>query len=206
MADVLCLDVWRRVVPRLDLLAASQMQAAVPGVVEDCVTALVQSVLTTPPPAQLAELLHEFAAPADPTRGFRQLTHDTCILLVTPHDASMHLSCGGGPVVVARACRSHARIELRLPPGPPSPAGFEALRGSLQALRWTVDAIACRGGRAVEVVQGGGLQGHDAWGVLWAAAARFLDVYRHGWPGTCFPTLNRTDSMPSYPSLLSVPT
>lgn len=203
MADVLCLDVWRRVVPRLDLLAATQMQAAVPGVVEDCVTALVQGVLTTPPPPQLADLLHQFAEPTDPARGFQQLTHDACILLVTPHDASMHLSCGGGPVVVARACRSHARIELRLPVGPSGPAGFEALRGSLQALRWTVDAIASRGGRAVEFALAPA-PGH--WGVLVQAAARFLDVYRHGWPGTCFPTLNRTDSMPSYPSLLSVPT
>ncbi len=91
MADVLCLDVWRRVVPRLDLQAAREMQEVVAGVVEEAVASLVAHVLATPPPDPVADLLREFATPPGPARGFRQLVADDCLLLTTPHDASHRL-------------------------------------------------------------------------------------------------------------------
>lgn len=196
---MLCLDVWRRVVPRLDLQAAREMQEVVAGVVEEAVASLVAHVLATPPPAPVADLLREFATPPGPARGFRQLVADDCLLLTTPHDASLHFSCG----VVARACPSSARLELRVP-APTACPSFEALRDTLLALRWTMDALTDR------PLEYGEARVHPAapagWGVLVDAAARFVRAHTHGWPGTRRPTLNLTDSIPSYPSSLSCPT
>lgn len=192
----LCPDIWHRIVPRLGLQDAAALQALCPplrAVTQAHAAGIERAVTHTPPPAPLAALLDAFAMA--PSQGFQQRVYDTCLLLSTPHDATLHFECDRVHVV-ARACRSHALLELRIPAtatrDPAWRPGFATLQSALQAMWWVADALASRG-RPFTLDATRPPPDAGAAGALVAAVA----AHTQGWPGTRGPTLKRTGTTPS---------